>query len=401
MKFEKKTISSVLLIIVSILILIVPNILVNENEGILNLCFTIISKICFFLFLGLILLRLTRSFFWSYLILGTAYLISSIIEISTIILLDHYITADNIVSLLNASKSEVQEFYHLFRIYLVVPPVLIAAFIFIVIKYKSAEYNFKNQKLIIPSALIALLISISISFSQIYHSDKAISGKGLIEYTLRADYLMDHPFNILNESYLFAKNSIRARKYKTQHDNFSFGILNQNDTLKPKLVVFIIGERMRYSNWSINGYNRETSPNLEKIKNLISFEKNYSNSNFTYGSIPLILTQATPKDPTLAYSQKTIVSLFKEAGYETNWISSQYLFDIINEKNTPDHLYPLYARQHTDMDIIPLFDSVLNKKTSKNRLIIINMLGGHGEVPAKFNVFNPNDSHEEHPVHAK
>ncbi len=50
------------------------------------------------------------------------------------------------------------------------------------------------------------------------------------------------------------------------------------------------------------------------------------------------------------------------------------------------------------MDIIPLFDSVLNRKTSKNRLVIINMLGGHGGVPPKFNLFNPNDSHEDHPV---
>lgn len=401
MKIKKETFFKALLIGISILILIVPDILINDKLNILDFCFTIISKAFLFLFLGLILLRLTRSYFLVYLIVGIPYLISSVIEIINVIILDHYITTDNLVSFINASKSEIREFSTGFYIYFTIPIAVIVAYILMLKKYKSINYNVKNQKAIIPLAFILILISLSISFLKEIKDGKLYSGKNLTQYTLRTYYLDQHPFNLYNESYVFVKNKLRTYKYKSQHDNFKFEILNPTDTAKPQLVVFIIGERMRYTNWSINGYNRKTSPNLEKVTNLISFNKNYSNSNFTYGSIPLIITQATPQAPTIAYSQKSIVSLFKEAGYETNWISSQYLFDIIDERKIPDHLYDLYKKQHTDMDIIPLFDSIMNRKTTKNRFVMINMLGGHGGVPARFNVFKPNNNLENYPVTMK
>ena len=390
-----------LLFLFSALVLLLPNILIAEKDGFVTTCLTVLAKILEFWFLAFIVLRLTKSFFWTYLLLGAFYLLSSIIEISNIILLNHYITADNIVSLVDASKSEVKEFYNLFHIYLIIPLILIACFIGFLKYYRSVAYNLQMQKRLIPIAFICLACSISISLVNDFSSAKVYSGKDLIKYTFRGDYLEQHPFNLLNESYVFAKNSLRIRKYRSQHDHFKFNVLNLKDTTGPGLVVFIIGERMRYRNWSINGYQRETSPNLEKIKNLISFDRNYSNSNFTYGSIPFIITQATPNSPTIAYSQKTIVSLFKEAGYETSWISNQYLFDIVDDRKTPDHVYELYKQHHTDADVIPVFDSVLKCKSNKKRFIIINLLGGHGGVPSNFNVFSPNDSKEDHSVTMK
>jgi glucan phosphoethanolaminetransferase (alkaline phosphatase superfamily) len=251
-------------------------------------------------------------------------------------------------------------------------------------------------------ALTAILISFAISILTLYRAGKFYSGQNLLSSSFRECYLNQHPFSLLNESYVFAKIKMRTYKYRAEHDRFKFGILNPNDTtVKPKLVIFIIGERMRFLNWSINGYKRETNPDLEKIPNLVAFSKNYSNSNITYGSIPLIVTQATPLNPQLAYSQKSIVSLFKEAGFETSWISSQYVFDIVNERKVPDHVYELYKKPHTDMAILPAFDSVINRKTTRDQFIVINMLGGHGRVPEQFDVFKPNDSHEDYVISMK
>lgn len=391
----------VLLFLFSTLILLLPNILIAEKDGFITICLKVISKILQFWFLAFIVLRLTKSFFWAYLLPGAFYLLSSVIEIGNIILLNHYITADNIVSLVDASKSEVKEFYNLFHIYLVFPIILIICFLGFLKYYRSVVYSPRARKQLIPIAIICLACSIGISLYTDCSSAKVYSGKNLIKYTFRGDYLEQHPFNLLNESYVFVKNSLRTKRYKSQHDHFKFNVLNPKDTTRPGLVVFIIGERMRYRNWSVNGYQRETSPNLKNVKNLISFNRNYSNSNFTYGSIPFIITQATPNSQTIAYSQKTIVSLFKEAGYETSWISNQYLFDIIDDRKTPDHLYELYKGHHTDVDVIPLFDSILKCKSNKKRFIIINLLGGHGGVPSNFNVFSPNDSKEDYSVTMK
>jgi glucan phosphoethanolaminetransferase (alkaline phosphatase superfamily) len=401
MKIEKKSIFKAFLITASILILIVPDVLINDHQNTLGFWVLLMSKISLLIFFGLISLRLTRSYFLSYLIVGIPYLISSIIETINVIILDHFITADNIASLLNASTGEIKEFTAGFYIYFIVPITLVIAYFFILRKYRSINYNARNQKMIIPLAMIAVFISISCF--ELLRSKRIHLREKLVYPRFRDYYIRQHPFNLANETYVLAKIKLRAYRYKAQHDNFKFGILNPTDTVRPKLVIFIIGERMRYDNWSINGYERETSPNLEKIPGLISFGEHYSNSNFTYGSIPLIITQATPKNPSLAYSQKSIVSLFKEAGYETDWISNQYIFDSIDEKKVPDHLYELYRKdlygeQHTDLDIIPVFDSIVNKKSKKNRLILINMLGAHGATPARFNVFKPNNSLENSPV---
>ena len=398
MQTQNKINFKTILISISILILVVPDILINSNQNILNFCSSLISKICELAFIGLVLLKLTRSYFMAYLILGIPYLISSIVEIGNIIILDHYVTVDNIGALSNVSHSEINEFYLGFRIYLFIPIIVVGTYIFMLKKYKSILYNSKNKRIIVPLAILFFSISITISFYKVLHSPIVYSDNKITNYTLKTSYLWQHPFNLYYRIYQFTKIRLRINKYKSQQDNFKFEILNSADTTKPNLVIFIIGERMRYSNWSINGYNRATTPNLKKVTNLISFNKNYSNANNTYWSIPLIITQATPKTPNDAYSQKSIVSLFKEAGYETSWISSQYLFDIIDEKKEPDHLYELYKKKHTDLDIIPLYDSVLNKKTSKNKFIIINMLGGHGEVPAQFNVFKPNNNLKNYPI---
>ena len=398
MQTQNKINFKTILISISILILVVPDILINSNQNILNFCSSLISKICELAFIGLVLLKLTRSYFMAYLILGIPYLISSIVEIGNIIILDHYVTVDNIGALSNVSHSEINEFYLGFRIYLFIPIIVVATYIFMLKKYKSILYNSKNKRIIVPLAILFFSISITISFYKVLHSPIVYSDNKITNYTLKTSYLWQHPFNLYYRIYQFTKIRLRINKYKSQQDNFKFEILNSADTTKPNLVIFIIGERMRYSNWSINGYNRATTPNLKKVTNLISFNKNYSNANNTYWSIPLIITQATPKTPNDAYSQKSIVSLFKEAGYETSWISSQYLFDIIDEKKEPDNLYELYKKKHTDLDIIPLYDSVLNKKTSKNKFIIINMLGGHGEVPAQFNVFKPNNNLKNYPI---
>ncbi len=395
---KKSVILRILLFTASILILIIPDILINDNKHVLNFCLSVASKICLFLFFGLLLLRLTRSYFRAYLILGIPYLISSIIESFNIIILRNYITADNIVSLLNASVSEIREFYSGFKIYFILPLILIIAFCLILRAFRSIPYEAKYKRRLIPLAFAAIMISLSISVVTLYRTGNIYSGKNLKENLFGNFYLHQHPFNLLNESYIFAKIKISTYKYRAQHDNFKFEVLNPTDTVRPKLVIFIIGERMRAANWSLNGYKRETTPNLQKVPDLISFSKNYSNSNFTYGSIPLIITQATPKSPVLAHSQKSVVSLFKEAGFETTWISSQYLFDIVDERKVPDHVYELYKKPHTDMDVLPVFDSVINKKTTKDQFIVINLLGGHGGVPAQFNVFKPNDSQKDYPI---
>lgn len=398
MKLNNKLFLKKLIIIFSIVILIVPDIIINFKKDIITFSLIIISKISLLIFFSLILQKLTKSYFLSYITLGFLYLPSSFIETINTCILNNYVTLDNIKALLYTSKSEINEFYNQFYLYFLIPIFICISFLFILKKIKLYKYNKKNH--IIIYSVVCLFISTSISTYLLSNSTQIYSGKNLVKYTFKNYYVKQHPFNIFYRAYELIISRSKFNKYKLQKENFKFNVLNKTDSLdRPDNVILIIGERIRYSNWSINGYNKKTSPNLESIENLISFKNHYSNGNSTAGSIPYLITQATPKKPILAYSQKTIVSLFKEAGYKTTWISSQNVFDYIENKTEPDNVFELYNKKHTDLNILPVFDSII--KTENKKLIVINMIGGHGSIPKSFNKFKPNSLLKKYPLSFK
>lgn len=392
----KKINLKLVLILFSILILIIPDIIINWREDILTFILSVFSKCCFYLFLYLILLNAIKSYFWTYLGVGLFYLISSCIEVVNVIILGGYTTVDNIKALFYTSSSEIGEFINGFYIYILISIIVVVTYLLCLLKFKKFKY--KRIPYCIFIAICCLLISFTLSYLKVYNSSDYYSGRNLVKITLRKHFLKEHPLSLYYRVYEFGTIMNRFNKYKKEKETFSFGVTNKEEGGKPDIVVLVIGERIRYSNWTVNGYKRSTSTNLDTIKSLISFDRHYSNGNSTVASIPLLITQATPQKPEIAYSEKTIVSLFKEAGYETVWISNQNIFDYINNKDEADELFELYKKRSTDLDIIPVFNEVVNKKKSKRKLIVVNMIGGHGEIPEEFNFYKPNSSKKNYPV---
>lgn len=104
--------------------------------------------------------------------------------------------------------------------------------------------------------------------------------------------------------------------------------VSRRDT--PEVYVIVIGETSRRLNWSLFGYPRTTTPRLDAIKrNLILFDRLSSNATNTILSVPLALTRAVPADRELARSEKSVVTLLREAGFETFWISNQVRSDVL------------------------------------------------------------------------
>ena len=85
----------------------------------------------------------------------------------------------------------------------------------------------------------------------------------------------------------------------------------------------VIGETSRAANWSIYGYNRNTNPELTKIKGLTAFSHVLTESNTTHKSVPMLMSSVTAHDFNSIYRQKGIITAFKEAGYRTAFFSNQ------------------------------------------------------------------------------
>ena len=88
-------------------------------------------------------------------------------------------------------------------------------------------------------------------------------------------------------------------------------------------VVFVLGESLRAANLQVNGYPRATTPLLCKEENVVSLPNVYTDYTLTHLSIPHIMTRSDEQNPDRAYTERSFVSLLKQAGYRTSWITKQ------------------------------------------------------------------------------
>ena len=161
--------------------------------------------------------------------------------------------------------------------------------------------------------------------------------------------------------------------------------------------VLIVGESARRDSWSVYGYQRPTTPYLEKLKSEAFFLQHaVADANLTSLSVPMLLTGMTPEE--LSASGRphgTLLDLVKEAGYSTSWLVNQDLEVSTAMGVVADHLeYPpetnrgsMFARFNTDEALLPAYTRELGNN-GHPRFIGMHVLGSHWEYyrryPPKF-----------------
>jgi glucan phosphoethanolaminetransferase (alkaline phosphatase superfamily) len=143
------------------------------------------------------------------------------------------------------------------------------------------------------------------------------------------------PFDVASAFGEVAIGLIDARRLAATRADFRFPNVSLVDAAARaatfEIYVIVIGETSRRLNWSLFGYPRNTTPRLDEIKDdLILFKHVSSNATNTILSMPLALTRAAPATRHLARSEKSIVTLLKQAGFETFWISNQERSDVLS-----------------------------------------------------------------------
>lgn len=175
-------------------------------------------------------------------------------------------------------------------------------------------------------------------------------------------------------------------------------------------VVLVIGEAARSANFHVNGYERETSPNLDALGPL-SFPDVYSCETNTRFAVPCLMTRGTEADLELPYRETSLVSVFRGLGFETTWISNQAMFwsgSLVQRKFTmtatsaiaQEAKNVIFINKSGDIDftavrdenIIPPFEKAL-AGGRKNRLIVVHMAGSHwrydSHYPESYRKFTP------------
>ena len=240
--------------------------------------------------------------------------------------------------------------------------------------YRFRKIKIKKIKIHIIFVLIGVFISISIN---------TLHKKSITHRV---------PFSVYDalKDYIKKQNLINADRNEINQNSFS-----NVDSLT---VVFVIGESARYDHLSLNGYERETCPNLSK-KNVISFDKIYSPWTYTNASLLYILTRANSQDSLPMYKEKSLVSIFKKCKFKTYWLGNQTVGDIAPFVENCDTVVLNRKYQNSfnynkllDEELLPHLECFIDEKQPL-KLIIIHLIGSHWYYPThypdSFEVFKP------------
>ena len=189
----------------------------------------------------------------------------------------------------------------------------------------------------------------------------------------------------------------------SKNKDFKFNATQNLNTTEKQIYILVIGETSRRYNWQLNGYPRKNNPLLNQQKNLVNLDNMLSISNATRSSIPMILTRKSA-DQVYNYNfpEKSIISAFKEANFQTYWVSTQQKFGNFDTSTSvyakeADQVIFLNKANYTDAGdyddiIIPIFKKIINQKEDK-KFIVIHTLGSHynykHRYPDKFNIYTP------------
>nr|WP_321242192.1 phosphoethanolamine--lipid A transferase [uncultured Tolumonas sp.] len=169
---------------------------------------------------------------------------------------------------------------------------------------------------------------------------------------------------------------------------------------KKVLTVIVVGEAARASEFSLNGYARDTNPELSKL-DIVNYRNVSSCGTETAVSVPCMFSKFTRQDysDSKAKRSENLVDVLKHAGFELLWkdnnSSSRGVAVRIGEQNVQDLKVPGLCNNGECFDEILLYQlqDYIDKLTNDG-VIVLHMKGSHGPAyylrsPEKFKKFLP------------
>lgn len=174
---------------------------------------------------------------------------------------------------------------------------------------------------------------------------------------------------------------------------------------KPVLLVIVVGETARAANWGLNGYTRQTTPNMARAQ-VINFPDVESCGTNTEVSVPCMFSPFGRHN----YNEKKIRShesllhVLEHAGIKTVWRDNQSGCKGVCKDLEMQHLarsaQPGICSEGRCLDEILLYglDHELTKHQSENLVVVLHQLGNHGpsyshRYPDSFRQFTPTCEH--------
>lgn len=205
----------------------------------------------------------------------------------------------------------------------------------------------------------------------------------------RALYCDMYPVNVIYNAGLAVDRTLRQHALAGKADQYTFHARQHADSIAPgRILVMVIGETARADNFSVYGYSRPTSPELERRDGLVAFPRAMSESNTTHKSVPMLMSHLDSRtfDDSIYYV-KGIAKAFEEAGWQTAFISNQRhngsfidRFGMEAQKCTfikHDSVWPK-GFEPMDHELLPLLGrTIAEADTARGLLVVLHTYGSH------------------------
>ena len=214
--------------------------------------------------------------------------------------------------------------------------------------------------------------------------------------------LMLVPSNYIGASagYLREQVASAQQPFVTIGDDAQRNVAVQNHPRK-SLTVLVVGESARAENFGILGYDRDTTPKLDKEAGLIAFTDVHSCGTETAVSVPCMFSNMGRKDydASKAKNEEGLLDVLKRAGIDVIWRDNQSgckgtcdrvtLQDVSNLKD-PALCANSECRDEILLQGLQSFIDHLDKDT----VLVLHQMGSHGpeyfkRYPKEYEHFTP------------
>ncbi|MCO8070532.1 phosphoethanolamine transferase [Acinetobacter lwoffii] len=157
----------------------------------------------------------------------------------------------------------------------------------------------------------------------------------------------------------------------------------------PKLMVLVVGETARAESFALNGYARNTNPELSKLA-VINFNQVSSCGTATAVSVPCMFSGMSREtyDEQLASHREGLLDIAQRAGYQVTWIDNNSgckgACDRVQKYQIPAQLKQKWCDAGGECFDEILVDSLkdylahLDKNNPTPQLIVLHQMGSHG-----------------------
>lgn len=169
---------------------------------------------------------------------------------------------------------------------------------------------------------------------------------------------------------------------------------------QPELIIMVVGETARADHFSLNGYARNTNPELSKLPGVISFANLTSCGTSTAVSVPCMFSFSDEKsfDGDTATQTQNVLDVLSKAGVSVLWrdnnSSSKGVAERISYQNfkAPD-MNPVCDIECRDEGMLSGLQDYVDAQ-SGDIMIVLHQMGSHGPAyykryPAEFSVYEP------------